>query len=177
MIKIVNDCWIELQEMEEVPYLLSEIVDYFSPDISRTNYLHRKNYKLPPSLQFLDDLYENLQDEGLEETYCDIDIRYEGYGDGLEQIPEKEYIHFSFDSFTISYIQEYNSDHYYWVLTIKDNSSKTKSFAVAKNLPSNGFAEPVNFPYFYDLDNNILTVKSRDYWTEKEVWHQAVRIL
>ncbi|MGK7883061.1 MAG: hypothetical protein AB4057_00345 [Crocosphaera sp.] len=177
MIKIINDCWIESEEMGEVPYLLSEIVDYFSPNISRTNYLYSKNYKLPPSLQFLDDLYESLVDEGLEETYCDIDIRYEGEGDDLEQIPEKEYIHFCFSSFTVSYIQEYNSDNYYWILRIKSDDSNKEGFARAKDFSSDGFAEPINFPYFYDLDNKILTVKSRDYWTEDEGWHQAVRIL
>lgn len=176
MIKIVNHCWIESEEMGEIPYPLGEIQDYFSPNIDAKNDLYR-GYKLPKSLQFIEDVYENLQDEGLEETDCDIDITYEGEGDNLEEIPEKEYIHFNFGSFTISYIQEYNSDHYYWVLRIKDNSANTKDFAVAKDFASNGFAEPINFPYFYDLDNNILTVKSRDYWTEDEGWHQAVRIV
>ena len=132
MIKIVNDCWIESEELGEVPYPLVEIQDYFSPNIDTKNDLYRRGYKLPKSLQFIEDLYENLVWEELEETDCDISIMYEGEDEDDFESPKRTYIHFFFSYFSISCIQEDNSDSYYWLLRMREDKG---AFAIAQDLP------------------------------------------
>lgn len=166
MIKIINHCWIEPEEFGEVPYPLKEIQDYFSPNIRISNELYRRGYKLPKSLQFIKDLYDNLEEEGLEKTDCDISIMYEEIDDFEIR---QTYIHFVFSSFSISCIQEDNSDNYYWRLRIEENEGP---FAIAEDFKIPGYAEAIDLPYVYDFENSCLIVIS-DHVRE---WHKAVSL-